>query len=71
MLFQYSLTITISDHISPDSKVHGVNMGPIGVRQDLGGPHVGPMNFAISVVYQMTSFKWQTKSSIISRYFEC
>ena len=31
----------------PDSKVHGVNMGPIWGRQDPGGPNVGPMNFAI------------------------
>ena len=31
----------------PDSKVHGVNMGPIWGRQDPGGPHVGPMNLAI------------------------
>ena len=31
----------------PDSKVRGVNMGPIWGRQDPGGPHVGPMNFAI------------------------
>ena len=33
---------------SPDSKAHGVNMGPIWGR-DPGGPHVGPMNFAIWV----------------------
>ena len=33
---------------NPDSKVHGANMGPIWGRQDPGGPHVGPMNFAIS-----------------------
>ena len=33
----------------PDSKVHGANMGPILSRQDPGGPHVGPMNFAIWV----------------------
>ena len=33
----------------PDSKVHGANMGPIWGRQDPGGPHVGPMNFAIRV----------------------
>ena len=33
----------------PDSKVHGENMGPIWGRQDPGGPHVGPMNFAIWV----------------------
>ena len=31
----------------PDRKVRGVNMGPIWGRQDPGGPHVGPMNFAI------------------------
>ena len=31
----------------PDSKVHGAIMGPIWDRQDLGGPHIGPMNFAI------------------------
>ena len=37
-------------HCFPDSKVHGANMGPICGRQDLGGPHVGPMNFAIWVV---------------------
>ena len=31
----------------PDSKVHGANMGPIWGQPDPGGPHVGPMNFAI------------------------
>ena len=30
----------------PDSKVHGANMGSIRGRQDPGGPHVGPMDFA-------------------------
>ena len=30
-----------------NSKVHGANMGPIWGRQSPGGPHVGPMNFAI------------------------
>ena len=33
--------------ITPESKAHGANMGPIWGRQDPGGPHVGPMNFAI------------------------
>ena len=33
--------------VYPDSKVHGANMGAIWGRQDPGGPHVGPMNFAI------------------------
>ena len=37
----------------PDSKVHGANMGPIWGRQDPGGPHVGPMNFAIWVVARL------------------
>ena len=37
--------------INPDSKVHGANMGPIWGRQDPGGPHVGPMNYAIWEAY--------------------
>ena len=32
---------------NPDSKVHAVIMRSIWGRQDPGGPHVGPMNFAI------------------------
>ena len=36
---------------APDSKVHGTNMGPIWGQQDPGGPHVGPMNFAICGPY--------------------
>ena len=32
---------------APDRNVHGANMGPIWGREDPGGPHVGPMNFAI------------------------
>ena len=35
----------------PNSKVHGANMGPIWGRQDPGGPHAGPMNFAIWVPF--------------------
>ena len=37
----------------PEIKVHGANMGPIWGRQDPGGPHVGPMIFAIWGVYFM------------------
>ena len=33
--------------MNPVSKVHGTNMGSIWGREDPGGPHVGPMNFAI------------------------
>ena len=32
---------------NPDSQVRGANMVPIWGRQVPGGPHVGPMNFAI------------------------
>ena len=32
---------------NPDSKVNGANMGTIWGRQDPGGLHVGPINFAI------------------------
>ena len=31
----------------PDSKVHGINMGPIWGRQGPDVPHVSPMNFII------------------------
>ena len=41
--------------MSPDSKVHEANMGPIWGRQDPGGPQVGPMNFAIWVVRKMVA----------------
>ena len=41
--------------MSPDSKVHEANMGPIWGRQDPGGPQVGPMNFAIWVVWKMAA----------------
>ena len=36
--------------LCPDTKVYGTNMGSIWDRQDPGGPHVGPMTFAIWVV---------------------
>ena len=41
------LIIHAGIQVNPDSKVHGANMGPIWGRQDPGGPHVVPMNFAI------------------------
>ena len=37
----------LQSYTDPDDKVHGANMGPIWGRQDPGGPHVDPMNFAI------------------------
>ena len=39
----------------PDNKVHGANMGPIWGRQDPGGSHVGPMNFAIWIYHGINS----------------
>ena len=39
---------------TPDSKAHWANMGPIWGRQDPGGPHVGPMNFALSDCFQVS-----------------
>ena len=41
----------------PDSKVHGAIMGPIWGRQDPGGPHVGPMNFVIWVLFHIVKIK--------------
>ena len=40
---------------NPDSKVHGANMGPIWGRQDPGGPHIDPMNFAIWEAFTCTN----------------
>ena len=40
---------------SPDNKVHGAIMGPIWGRQVLGGPPVGPLDFAIWVGFLVMS----------------
>ena len=48
----------------PDSKVHGANMGPIWGRQDPGGPHVGPMNFATWVVFLFFLIFWNLRISV-------
>ena len=36
-----------TDHITPDIKVHGANMGPTWVLSASDGPHISPMNLAI------------------------
>ena len=46
--------------IIPDSKVLVANMGPIWGRQDPGGPHVGPMNFAIWDIIRFEQNHWYT-----------
>ena len=48
-LMIYQVLLDIFSYNLPDSNVHGANMGPIWGQQDPGGPHVGPMNFAIWV----------------------
>ena len=37
--------------VFPDRKSHEANMGPIWGRQDPGGPHICPMNFAFWVIF--------------------
>ena len=36
---------------TPDSEVHGANMGSTWVLAVLDGPHVGPMNLAMRDIY--------------------
>ena len=49
--------ITFISYMYPDSKVHGAIMGPIWGQHDPGGPHVGPMNFAIWVITQAEKYR--------------
>ena len=54
----YFRYICLSSHFYPDSKVHGVNMGPTWVLSAPDGPHVGSMNLAIRIgflSYHMTN----------------
>ena len=44
--------------IIPNSKVHGVNMGPIWGWQDPVGSHVGPMNVAIWDMFHFFHLNW-------------
>ena len=52
---------------SPNSKVHGANMGPIWGRQDLGGPHVDPMNLAIWVSMMDVLRVWWFAEAMLDR----
>ena len=47
--------------VSPDSKVHGANMGPTWVLSAPVGPHVGPMNLAIKVSFPII---WTNESLV-------
>ena len=58
----------VASQTFPDSKVHGANMGPIWGWQDPGGPHVGPMNFAIWVFLQFEIFVEPVTKFFFNRY---
>ena len=51
--------------LTPDSKVHGANMGPIWGRQDPGGPHVGPVNCAICDNFSLWKGRYLHSLSIV------
>ena len=51
----------------PDSKVHGVNMGPTWVLSAPDGPHVGPTNLAIRGVIDMSRLEEVSLTSTDSR----
>ena len=57
------MSTVIFDEGDPDGKIHGANMGPIWGRQDPGGPHVGPMNFAILGL--SVAFTWAHKQRVL------
>ena len=50
LVSSYIFLFAQSIEASPDSKVHGANMGPTWVLSAADGPHVGPMNLAIREV---------------------
>ena len=49
------------DYTIPDSKVHGANMGPIGGRQDPGGPHFGPGPWTLLAGIIWNEFHYNTR----------
>ena len=57
-------------YTTPESKVHGANMGPNWGRQDLGGPHIGPMTFAIWDGFGFWCSAWMfvTRCSLAAPY---
>ena len=57
-----------NDSAVPDSNVHGAIMGPIWGRQDPGGPHVGPMNFAIRGAFAKGQNDWGTEATVMDKW---
>ena len=49
------ITSLICQQTFPDSTVHGANMGPIWALSAPDGPHLGPMNLTIRVVFYHTT----------------
>ena len=49
--------VFILESVYPDYKVHGVNMGPTWVLSAPDGPHVGSINFAIWVAFQVAGIQ--------------
>ena len=49
-------TATASRNL-PGSKVHGAKVGSTWGRQEIGGSHVGPINFAIWIMITKMSLK--------------
>ena len=52
MLFVFPFIVARNSYVRsyyPESKVHGANMRPSWVLSAPGGPHIGPMNLAITV----------------------
>ena len=64
------LPIDFNPLSTPNSKVHGANMGPIWGWQDPGGPHVGPMNFAIWDWFQIYTGVWFNIKMVSYQYSE-
>ena len=54
-----------------DSKVQRAKMGPIWGRQDPGGPHIGPMDFAIWVDKIMYYISIQFKAHTAYTHQSC
>ena len=50
------------------AKVHGANMGPIWSQQDPGGPHAGPMNFAIWDIVDLLETAWKSNEEFRKKF---
>ena len=64
-----SVFLWVSVLTVPDSKVHGANMGPIWGWQGSGGPHVGPINFAIWGVIIGSCQRWWTSHMATEQFW--